>query len=53
MSAVLNTPITHLYRQSISCILSTVLLGNTLYAGGIVVDNSAREIGVRYSIFTF
>jgi filamentous hemagglutinin len=32
---------THLYRQSISCILSTVLLGNTLYAGGIVVDNSA------------
>jgi filamentous hemagglutinin len=32
---------THLYRQSISCILSTVLLGNTLYAGGIVVDTAA------------
>ncbi|MBV5335453.1 MAG: hemagglutinin repeat-containing protein [Sulfuricurvum sp.] len=32
---------THLYRQSISCILSTVLLGNTLYAGGIVVDTTA------------
>ncbi|MDO9305904.1 MAG: filamentous hemagglutinin N-terminal domain-containing protein, partial [Sulfuricurvum sp.] len=32
---------THLYRQSISCILSAALLGNTLYAGGIVVDSSA------------
>jgi filamentous hemagglutinin len=32
---------THLYRQSISCILSTVLLGNTLYAEGIVVDSTA------------
>lgn len=34
---------THLYRQSISCILSTVLLGNTLYAEGIIVDNSAAN----------
>lgn len=32
---------THLYRQSISFILSTVLLGNTLYAEGIVVDTAA------------
>lgn len=36
---------THLYRQSISCILSTVLLGNTLYAEGIVVDSAA---GIPY-----
>ena len=32
---------THLYRQSISAVLSTVLLGNALYAGGIVVDTAA------------
>lgn len=34
---------THLYRQSISCILSAVLLGNTLYADGIVVDTTAAQ----------
>lgn len=34
---------THLYRQSISCILSSVLLGNALYAGGVVVDTTAAQ----------
>jgi len=32
---------THLYRQSISCILSSVLLGNVLYAEGILIDTTA------------
>lgn len=32
---------THLYRQSISCILSSVLLGNVLYADGILVDTGS------------
>lgn len=31
---------THLYRQSISCVLAAALLSNSLYAGGIVVDGS-------------
>jgi filamentous hemagglutinin len=32
---------THLYRQSISCVLSTVLLSNMLYASDIAVDSVA------------
>ncbi|MGD9655222.1 MAG: filamentous hemagglutinin N-terminal domain-containing protein, partial [Sulfuricurvum sp.] len=34
---------TQLYRQSISCILSSILLGNMLYADGIVVDTAAAQ----------
>jgi filamentous hemagglutinin len=32
---------THLYRQSISCILSTVLLSNMLYGADLAVDTAA------------
>ena len=32
---------THLYRQSISYALASVLLGNTLFAEAIVVDEAA------------
>ena len=32
---------THLYRQSISCVLSTVLLSNMLYGANVVVDTAA------------
>ena len=35
---------THLYRQSISCVLAAALLSNPLYAGGIIVDASAPSI---------
>ncbi|MDP2078939.1 MAG: hemagglutinin repeat-containing protein [Sulfuricurvum sp.] len=35
---------THLYRQSISCILSTVLLSNMLYGSDLAVDSTAAAI---------
>lgn len=35
---------THLYRQSISCILSTVLLSNMLYGADLVVDGAAAVL---------